>query len=67
MAGATSKAEAAQRQEAVRLMENWVAEAYPEGGPQHRSTARIIRAGDQLLNVLVTVLGIDPDRKGDRA
>jgi len=54
------KNEAAHRRHVVALVSAWDAAAYPEGGPQHRSTAMIIRAGEALAGALVNnALGID--------
>ena len=54
------KGEAAHRRHVVTLVSAWDAAAYPEGGPQYRSTAMIIKAGEALADALVSnALGID--------
>ena len=57
---ANGKGEAARRRHVVSLICAWDAAAYPEGGPQDRSTAMIIKAGEALADALASnALGID--------
>lgn len=41
--------------EITEVTQAWVKAAYPPGGPGNRSTARIVRAGDEMLKALLSI------------